>query len=53
MLYFDKLDYFDCESDDDGSGPGSPGTCAFPYCSGSSVCRVSGVGSGVFVLTEI
>ena len=31
FLLFDKLDFFDDESYDDGSGSGSPGTCAFPF----------------------
>ena len=60
MLSFDKLDLFDDESEDDGYGSGSPGTCVFPFCSGKyvgiagkSVGRVCGVGSGVFVSTEI
>ena len=52
--------FFNDESDDDGSGSGSPGTCAFRFCSvksvgsvGKSVDVVSGVGSVVFVPTEI
>ena len=53
LLSFDELDFFDDESDDDGSGSGSPGTCAFPFCSGNSSGSFSGVGSGVFVLTGI
>ena len=44
---------FNDESEDDGSGSGSPGTCAFPFCSGNPVGRVITVGSGVFVLTVI
>ena len=40
LLYFDKLDLFNDESDDDGSESGSPGTCAFPFCSGKSVVSV-------------
>ena len=52
-MSFDKLYLFDDDSDDDGSGSGSAGTCTFPFCSGKSVGRVRGVGSGVFVLTEI
>ena len=51
---------FDNESDDDGSGSGSPGTCTFPFFSDESVSRVGkyvghvcGVGSGIFVLTGI
>ena len=49
---------FDDEYDDDDSESRSPGTFAFPFCSGKSVGSVgrsfggvSGVGSGVFVLT--
>ena len=60
LVSFNELDSFDGESDDDGSGSGSAGTCAFPVCSdesigsvGRSVGHVSGVGSGVFVLTGI
>ena len=60
MLSFDELDLFDDESDNDGSGSGSPGTYAFPFCSGKSVVsvaksvgRVRGVGSSVFVPTGI
>ena len=49
LLFFDELYVFDDESDDDGSGSGSPGTCTFPFFSGKSVGSVSGVGSGVFV----
>ena len=37
MLSFDKLDLFDDESEDDGYGSGSPGTCVFPFCSGKYV----------------
>ena len=60
MLSFDELDFFDDESDNDGSGSGSPGTCASLFCSGKSigsvgesVGRFCGVYSGVFVLTGI
>ena len=60
FLSFDKLYLFDDESDDNGSGTGSPDTCAFPFCSvksvgsvGESVGNICGVGSGVFVSTEI
>ena len=59
-MSFDKLDLFDDESNDDGSGSGSPGICAFLFCSGKSVgsaseCvgRVRGVESGIFVFTGI
>ena len=45
--------FFDDESDNDESGSGSPGTCAFPFFSVNSVGCVSGVGSGVFVPTGI
>ena len=53
LLSFDKLDLFDDESDDDRSGSGFAGTCAFPFCYGNSIVRVSVVGSGVFVPTGI
>ena len=53
LLSFDKLDLFNDESDDDGSGSGSPGTCVFPFCSGKYVGGVSGVGSIIFVPTGI
>ena len=53
LLFFDNLDLFDDESENDGSGSGSPGTYAFPFCSGESVGGVTGVGSGVFVPTGI
>ena len=60
MLSFDESDLLDDESDDDGYGSGSPGICAFPFCSGKtigsvgkSVGCVHGVGSGVFVPTRI
>ena len=52
--------FFVDESDDDGSGSGSSGTCALPFCSdesvgsvGKSIICVHGVGSGVFVATGI
>ena len=60
LVSFDELYFFGSESDNDGSGSGSPGTCAFPFCSekcfgsvGESVGSVSGVGSGDFVPTGI
>ena len=60
MLSFDKLDLLDDESDDGGSGYGSPGTCTFKFCSGKSVGNVvksvgsfCGVGSGIFFSTVI
>ena len=56
LVSFDKLDLFDDESEDDGSGSVSPGMCTFPFFSdeyvasiGKSVGRARGVGSGVFV----
>ena len=52
-LSLEKLDIFDDESDYDGSGSGSPGICTFTFCSGKPVGSVSGVGSDVFVPTEI
>ena len=58
-MSFDKLDFFD-ESDNDGSGSGSPGTFDFPFSSGKSVVSanesvgsVSGVDFGDFVPTGI
>ena len=53
MLSFDESVFFDNESDDDGYGSSSSGTCAFPFFSGNSVGRDSGVGSVVFVPTGI
>ena len=67
MVSFDKSDFFDYESNDDGSESGSTGTCAFHFCFDEyfgcvrdyvgcvddSVGCVSGVGSGVFFLTGI
>ena len=53
FLSFDELDLSYDESDYNWSGSGSPGTCAFPFCSGDSVGSVSGVGSEVFVLNVI
>ena len=56
LLSFEKLDFFDDESDIDGSGSGSPGMWPLKFFSdesigsvGESVGRVCGVGSGVFV----
>ena len=49
LISFDELYLFDDESDNYEYGSGSPGTCDFPFCSGNSVGRVSGVGSGVFL----
>ena len=51
MVSLDKLDFLGGDSEKDGSGSGSPGTCAFPFYSGKSVGSVSGVGSGIFVPT--
>ena len=55
-----KLDFFDDESGDDGSGSGSAGMFAFPLrCDksvgsiGVSIGRVSDMESGVFVPTGI
>ena len=60
FLSFDKLDLSDDESDDDGSGLGSPVTYTLPFCSGKFVgcvddCvgRVCGMGFDVFVPTGI
>ena len=59
-MSFDELDLFDDESGDDGSGYGSSGTYAFPFCSRKSVGSVvksvggvSGVGSDIFAPTGI
>ena len=55
LLSFNELDLFYDESGDDGSGPGSPEKCAFPFFSdeyvgivGESVGHVCGIGSGNF-----
>ena len=60
LLSFDELYIFHDKSDSDGSGSGSPGTCALPFSSSKSVgivCEyvghVFGIGSGIFVLTGI
>ena len=53
LISFDKFYIFGDDSDDDGSGSGSPGTCTFLFCSGNSVGCVSDVGSGIFVPTGI
>ena len=57
-MSFEEFYIFNDESDNDGSGSGSPGTCAFPFCFGKSVDsvgksigRVHGVGFRVFVPT--
>ena len=53
---FEELDFFGDDSDNDGSGSGSPGMCTFPFCSdesvgsvGKSIGRVCCVGSRIFV----
>ena len=51
-MSFHELDFLN-ESDNDETVSGSPGTCDFPFYSGHSVGRVSGVGYGIFVLTGI
>ena len=55
-MSFGKLYSFKDESDNEGSGSWSPGTCAFPFFSGKSigsvvksVGRVHDIGSGIFV----
>ena len=67
MVLFDESDFFDDESDDDGSDSGSAGTCTFYFrfdeSAGrvgdsighvdESVGRVSGMESGFFVQTGI
>ena len=57
LVSFDELYLFNDESDNDGSGSGYPSTCTFHFRFddsvgrvGKSVGRVSGVGSGIFVL---
>ena len=59
-MSFDKLYFFDNESEDDGSDSGSSCAFALPFSSGKpvgstgeSVGSVSGVRSGNFVLIEI
>ena len=59
-MSFDKLYFFENESENDGSGSGSPGTCNFTFCYGESVGSVgesvgslSGIGSGNFAPTGI
>ena len=49
-MSFGKLDFFD-ESDNDGSGSGSPGTSV--GSAGESVGSVSGVGFGDFFQLEL
>ena len=49
-MLFEKLDFFD-ESENDGSGSGSPGTSV--GSAGESVGSVNGVGFGNFVPTGI
>ena len=60
MVSFNELAFIDDESNDDGSGSRSTGTCNFPFCYGKpvgsvgeTVGRVCGVGSGVLVPTGI
>ena len=60
LLSFDELYLFADESDNNGSGSGSPSTCDFPFCSGKSVGSVGEsvgcvrrVGYIFFVLTGI
>ena len=55
-MSFGELDFFENESENDGSGSGSPGTFALPFSSGKYVGSageyvgsVSGIGSGDFV----
>ena len=40
LVSFKKLDLFDNEYENDGSGSGSPGTFDFPFSSGKSVGSV-------------
>ena len=51
--FLSRFFFLNDESDNYGSGSGSSGTCAFPFCSGNYVGRVSGICSGVFVPTGI
>ena len=60
LLSFEELDFFNDESDNDGSRYGSPSTCAYPFVSGKTVGSVgksfgsvSGVGSGNLIPTQI
>ena len=60
LVSFEELDLFDDESEDDGYVSVSASTCNYPFCSNEPVGsvvkpvgRVSGIGSGVFVLTGI
>ena len=60
LVSFDRSYLFDDESDNDWSGSGSAGTCAFTFHFNESighvgdfVGRISGMGSVVFVLTGI
>ena len=53
LLSSDESDFFNDESDDDGSESGSAGTCAFPFCSDDSVGHFSGMGTNIFVPTGI
>ena len=51
-MSFDGLDLFDYESDNDGSGSGYPGTCAFSFFSEKLVVSVSCLGSGLLFQLE-
>ena len=60
MLLFEKPDFLDDESDDDGSESGSAGICKFTFCFDEyvgnvddSVVHVHGVGCGVFSPTAV
>ena len=53
IAVFRRIRFFDDESDYDGCGSSSPGTCAFPFCSVKYVGGVNGIGSSVFVPTVI
>ena len=53
FFFLSRLFFFDDESGNDGSGSGSSGTCAYPFCFGNSVGHVSGVGSGISPPTGI
>ena len=53
ILFLLRFFFFGDESDNNGSGSGSPDMCDFPFCSGNYVGRVIRVGYGVFVPTGI
>ena len=52
LFFLSRFCFFGDKSDNDGSGSGSSGICAFPFCYGNSVGHVSGIGSEVFFRLE-